>query len=256
MNTTLITTLLATIATVSLSAATVSLDFESGTTGWSFIDTSGNGDGTYTTTAGNGSATAGSFDWTGANQVVPGAYLVNDGMAAFDLTQNITGSFDFNVVEDGNYSTIHFMMGNLGSGLPGADGGGLSFHLQEKTFGARARLYDAGNTGLIVDSDNSREITSNQWITVNFSWTPTSGTTGDIVFEWDDPVYGPNPGPNSENLNYTGYTFTSSEAYFAFGTGRSPALFDNISITGEPVPEASTAVLGLVGALALLRRRR
>lgn len=88
----------------------------------------------------------------------------------------------------------------------------------------------------------------------SFTWTPTSGTTGDFSITWDGPTYG-----GTENISYSGFTFDSAEGYFGFGTGRSPGRFDNISITGTVIPEPASAmllaVLGLVG-LNMRRSRR
>ena len=216
-------------------AVTITQDFESTTapgvpTGWTTVGASGNG--SYATTVGEGNpGQSGNVDWTGSNQTAPGVYLVNDG-TAFDATKPISGSFDFYVEDDGNYSSANFIFGDINDGLTGNAGEFLNVLFREKTFGARAALFDGADGALVSDSSNNRELHSNAWNQVSsFSWTPTSGLTGDFSITWTDPSYS---GP--ENISYTGYTFDSDKAFFGFGTGRSPGRFDNISITGTLLP--------------------
>lgn len=243
------------------SAATISETFEgeptdgSAPSGWTLINGTS---GTYSTTAGTGNpGQSGNFDWTGSNTTPPSVYLVNSG-PAYDLTQSITGTFDFYVVEDGNYSYGNFIFGDVQDGLTNTSSGEfLNVALFEKTFGTRARIYNGAN-GLEFsgDGNNLYEIFTNQWNSATFTWTPTSGTTGDFSFSWTRP--GGSEGP----MTVTGFTFDSAEAYFGFGTGDSPMRFDNISITGtelvdSPIPEpASLALVGFGGLLVSGGRRR
>ncbi|HSP42161.1 MAG TPA: hypothetical protein VLO11_04780 [Luteolibacter sp.] len=237
-------------------AASLTLDFESATgtsapTGWATIGATDNGSYATTDTDGVGGSNGGSLDWTGPNSVAPTVYLVNSG-AAFDATKSISGTFDFYVVEDGNYSAANFLVGDVQNGLTKTSGGDfLNVFLREKTFGARAALYDGANTSLVNDASNDREIFTNQWNTATFTWTPTSGTTGNFTFSWVRPTNITEPG-----LSIPDYTFDSANVYFGFGTGQSPVRFDNISITGTAIPEPRAALLGGLGLLALLRRRR
>ena len=189
------------------------------------------------------SGQSGNLDWSGSNSTAPTVYLVNSG-TAFDASKSISGTFDFYVAEDGNYSNINFVFGDVQNGLTNTSAGEfLNVFLEEKTFGARADLY-AGDNSLLVDGSNNNnyEIVTNQWNTATFTWTPTSGTTGDFTFSWVRPTNTTEPG-----FSITGYTFDTANAYFGFGTGRSPARFDNISITGTLVPEPSVALVGLLG---------
>lgn len=237
-------------------AATINENFESATApsipaGWTFVNA---GSGTYATGVGTGNpGQSGNLDWTGANQVAPGAYIVNAG-SAIDATQAFSVTFDFYIVEDGNYSAINFLVGDVQDGITGSAGEFLNFQLNEKTFGTRARLYNGAN-GIVLNGDgnNNYEIFTNQWNTGTFTWTPTSGTTGDLTFSWIRPTNVTEPG-----FTVSGFTFDSADVYFGFGTGRSPARFDNIQITGsEVIPEPSSlALIGLGGLLMVSRRRR
>lgn len=227
-------------------AATITEDFEGVTApslpaGWQTV-----GAGLTTDTNGNP---------TNSLNVAGGGtnYLVNSG-AAFDATQAISGTFDFYVVENGNYSNINFFIGDVQDGLTGASAGEfLKMDLRERTFGARANIFDGAGTKVFTgDGNNQYRIDTNLWINASFTWTPTSGTTGDFSFEWTYPAQ-PNRGPMTVN----GYTFDSNEIFFGFGTQDDPARFDNISITGNEVPEpGSLALLGLGGLLIASHRRR
>ncbi|HSP42139.1 MAG TPA: autotransporter-associated beta strand repeat-containing protein [Luteolibacter sp.] len=209
------------------SAQLITQDFESTTapdvpTGWTTVGVGV--DGTYATTAGTGNpGQSGNLDWTGSNTTAPSVYLVNSG-AAFDTARPISGTFDFYVTEDGNYSFGNFVFGDVLDGLTNTSGGEfLNVQLQEQTFGSRARLFDGANNQLVnTDGNNNYQIATNTWYTATFTWTPTGGTTGDFTFSW-----GSEPG-----FSITGYTFNSNAAHFGFGTGDSPTNFDNISITG------------------------
>jgi len=241
----------------SQSGATVlSLDFESaplGTTppsGWTTVGVGGNGSYETVDTIAN-PGRSGFLNWTGSNSVAPTVYLVNSGVG-FDARQAFSGSFDFYIVEDGNDSTVNFILGDVQNGLTNTSAGEfLNFQARERTFGRRAQLLDGANTSLVnTGGNNTWQIETDQWYSASFTWTPTSGTTGDFSLSWTGAQG--NKGP----LAVTGYTFDSEEVFFGFGTGRSPGYFDNISITGAAIPEPSTALLGSLGMLALLRRRR
>jgi len=240
--------------------ATITEDFESELTngtapiGWALVNT---GTATYSTTASTGNpGQSGNFTYaTRGNTNNPSAYLVNSGVA-FDATQSITGSFDFYLVEQGNYSNANFIIGDVQNGLSNTAGEYFNVLLDEKQYGSRADIYDgAGTTLFNGNSDNNAEIKTNEWNVATFTWTPTSGKTGDFTINWDGPGH-----PGTESMSITGYTFDSAAVYFGFGTGDTSSRFDNISITGTevgpPAPEpGSLALLGLGGLLTARRRR-
>jgi len=124
------------------------------------------------------------------------------------------------------------------------------------TFGNRTFVIDGsgattGSTGAIDIRDEF------VWRTVTFSWTPTSGTTGDFEYTMTNQRNG-----GTNTVSRTGLTLDSNSVYFAFGTAPASgsiapdSYFDNINITGTAIPEPSAALLGAIGFLALLRRRR
>lgn len=241
-------------------AATISEDFEGEATdgsapaGWTLVNQGGNG--TYSTTASTGNpGQSGNFSWGGSTSTAPGIYLVNSGVA-FDATKAISGSFDFMVGPGGNDDRVSFLMGDIQDGLSNTAGEYLHFFGNERSFGRRARLLDgAGTTLFNGDGDNTYRIDEGIWISADFTWTPTSGTTGDFSITWDGPLpTGANRGP----MTALGYTFDSKDVFFAFGTGKgaSPLRIDNISISGDEIPEpASLALIGLGGLLIVGRRR-
>ena len=262
------------VLTLTSANAAVNLDFESGTPGWTFETEAGaTGTPTYTTAAGTGatpttsglinssnnSAPAGFDSPDGLS--VPGGYLLNSGGTALDATQSISGSFDYQFGTTNNYIGGTFLMGNITSadGLTGAAGQFVGAAMGRNTFGNRTFVIDGsgdrtGSTGAIDIRD------ALVWRTVTFTWTPTSGTTGNFEYTMTNQRSGA-----TNTVSRTGLALASNEVFFAFGSApssgdiTSDSYFDNINITGTAVPEPGTFAL-LSGCLALtsimLRRRR
>ena len=104
-------------------------------------------------------------------------------------------------------------------------------------------------------------MSTNTWYSADFSWTPSSGTTGTFTYTVNNTS-----GTKLFSLTATGFILDSKDVYFGFGNS-SPettgnGTFDNISITGTAVgttvPEpASLGLLSLGGlGLLLLGKRR
>ncbi len=108
---------------------------------------------------------------------------------------------------------------------------------------------------------------ANTGIGTPFSVDPLAGGTHGMRMEWtastktaiftfdagNDGIYnGPNDFTFTRNATANGFTPTASQLFLGGGNG---LIFDNISIT-SPVPEPSVALLGGLGILGLLRRRR
>ena len=237
----------------------IGLDFESAGVGatpptdWSVVNT---GSGTYATvaTGGNPSQHA-TLTWTGSTQLRPGAYLVNDG-STFSALTAITGTFDFQVPNI-NYATGNFVIGDVAAGLSGVAGDYLNVRLQRATFGARAELRDGDDTILSPAPSNAFGLVAGQWLNATFSWTPTSGSTGDFAIQWSNT----DGGAQTEGFSTTGYTFSNDLVSFGFGQGRNSGgadttQFDNFQIDGFEVvsvalPEPSTAIFSVFGILLL-----
>lgn len=262
------------IASVSLAyqqahAASILLDFESGISGWTFETEAGaTGTPTYTTGAGTGATPTTSGQITSSSNgtnSVPGGYLLNSGGTAFDATQSITGTFDYQFEQNPspsiNYIGGTFLMGNItsASGLTGDAGQFVGAAMGRNTFGNRTFVIDGsgdrtGSTGAIDIRDEL------VWRTVTFTWTPTSGTTGDFEYTMTNQRNG-----GTNTVSRTDLTLASNEVFFAFGTAPASgtitptSYFDNINITGTEivaVPEPSTTALLGLGGLALILRRR
>lgn len=244
------------VAVNSANAANISINFEGETlgsttppAGWSFVPVAGTS--SYVVTAGNGGGLAGQVtgNHPSNSSTIPAGYMVNSGGVAFDATQPISGTFDFFIPEAGNYSSALFMIGDIQTGITQTTAGEwLGMFLRERTFGARAQLTAGdGSTLFNGDGNNQYRIDTNQWINADFTWTPTSGTTGDFSFEWTYPSQ-PNRGP----MTVTGYTFASDEAWFGFGSGGyfnndHSGRFDNISITGTEIVNFNMEATGSAG---------
>lgn len=244
------------LCAVSAHAATLLLDFESATvgatppSGWSTVGVGASGSYVTTDVDGAGGSNGGSLDWTTTETTRPGVYLVNNG-TAFSARQAFSGTFDFYIVESGNYSAANFILGDVQDGLSGNAGEFINVYLNEQQFSQRARVYDGANAILFNgDNNNAYAFRTNEWVSASFTWTPTSDTTGDFSVLLDSPSF------TNAAMTVTNYTFDTEEVYFGFGTGDAPVRFDNISITGTAIPEPSVALLGGLGLLALMRRRR
>lgn len=239
-----------------LFSAEIAFNFESETaddtappSGWSLVSTAGTA--TYkVTSAGLGSNGSGGSAGL-AGQVssdaylktnLPGGYLVNN--TVFDVTQNITGSFDIYALNEATSDDVVMVFGNIGSGFAG----------NTKNDFLSAKFLEGSGDDVLADSDNTSlnsyttpGFTNDTWVHATFSWTPTSGNTGNFSITLK------NFGPTTiSELSKTGYTFTSSAAQFGFGSVNDTVRFDNIYIIPEPASLALFA-LGLSGLLGLSR---
>lgn len=248
------------MTSISTNAATVTQNFEGSTlnsttapTGWSYVIVDADPQAGYLTTAGNGGGLGGQVTGNNADNGnnIPGAYLVNSGGGAFDARQAVSGTFDFRITDIGNYSNVAFMMGDIQTGITETTAGEyVSIKLMKNTFANRGGVIDGAGAQLATNTTQS--LAANTWYSASFSWTPSSGTTG--IFSY-----------TANNITSTitsSYTFDNPDVWFGFGAAGyfgndTSGTFDNISITGtELIPEPSAALLGGVGMLMLLRRRR
>lgn len=244
------------------SAATILEDFEgsaagsgSPPAGWSLVTVAGSP--TYATSgAGEGSNGAGgstglagqvsSTDFVSGKTDLPGAYLVS--ATVFDATVAFSGSFDFNVVSEGSFDDGIFLLGDIGGGITTTNPGELlSAKFYDPATGSSPnRLVDGNNT--VVSTITTDIITTDTWYRANFTWTPTSGTTGDFSLTVNDFT------ADTGTLSVTGFTFDSATTQFGFGSVNDTLRFDNVSIT--QIPEPSALALGLLGISAVALRRR
>ncbi|MDT8390935.1 MAG: PEP-CTERM sorting domain-containing protein [Lentisphaeria bacterium] len=250
-----------------LHAATVSLDFEgesagSGTppSGWSLITVAGSP--TYVTSAAGGGSngTGGSSGLAGqvsstafVNADLPGAYLVNSGSKSFDLNSSVTGSFDFQIVHEGTFDDIVFVLGDVADGITTTNAGELlSMKVAEVTStGVAAVISDGvGDEGIHRLATTGTTTPDDTWHRITFSWTPTSGLTGDFTYTVN------NFSSDLFTLNATGFTFDNNIGYIGFGSVNDTIRFDNVSVTGAVIPEPSTAILAGLGLVGLCFRRR
>ncbi len=238
------------IALSNTNAATISQNFEGITapdlpSGWALIGSGG-------VTAANGNP-GNSFDPASGST----NYLVNSG-TGFSANSDFSGSFDFIIRENNNYDNISFFVGGVRTGLTTTAGDHFRVDLKRATFGRRASIYEAtGNTDsdklFNGDGNNVYAISTSTQYSAEFAWTAATGT---FSIEWGTTSGSPDKGP----MTFTGYSFSEEEVFFGFGTIDATGSFDNISITGteyvEAIPEPSSILLGFIGTMLLLRRRR
>jgi len=240
-------------------ATILSEDFESQTvgtntlpTGWSLITEAGTP--TYTNVTGSdgsgGSSGVGgqvsSTAYTGDTDL-PGAYIVN--AATFDPTVAVTGSLDVYIPNEDIYDDAVFILGDIGSGLTRSAADALSTKLYEGT-GAYTLLTDGA--GAMLDNTPHMQIADDTWHRIAFSWTPTSGKTGDFQISFTNL----NTSTTLGTLSTTGFTFAPSAIQFGFGSVNDTGIFDNISIASAAptgvIPEpASLLVWSLLGGLGM-----
>jgi MYXO-CTERM domain-containing protein len=233
---------------------TENFDSSSGSTpptGWSFVDST-NGGGAYSTVTGNpGNAGAVS---NGSNGNPPTAYIVNNG-TAFDLTQTVTVSFDVQMNFTGSYDSGAVFFGDIADGVTGAAGQLLTMNFGSNNFGNDdPEIRDGAGTSY-TPGENQQKVYSGTWHSATYTWTPNSGTTGNLTFV----MTGTKNGDINMTTN-TPFTFDSNEGYFAFGDldAANPVVFDNIEITGTQiaVPEPASIATGLFGLTLIAGRRR
>lgn len=155
------------------------------------------------------------------------------------------------------------------SGLPGyyseldvesADSGtNLNIRKSQPTTSGRLLATSSGFDNLGSSSDIGYVIGANETHTATISATRTAGGGLDVTTTFLGNTFTINdPAPNSFSFGMLAYGSSSG----AFGSSNTPGDPDNgIDITNVTVefigiPEPSAAVLGLMGALTLLKRRR
>ena len=220
--------------------------------GWSLVTEAGSP--TYaTSSAGAGSDGAGSSSGLGGRVfssafVVadhPGAYLVNSIHLA--VTTTITGSFDFLIVTEGSFDDAVFVIGDVANGITGSSNGEL---LSVKFYeGADQTLNDGTGADTRLDAASISGLANDTWYRASFTWTPTSGTTGDFSITVNDFS------SNLYTLSTTGFAFDVANAQVGFGSVNDTMIFDNVSIA-DSIPEPSSVLLSVLGVGLLLRRRR
>ncbi len=235
----------------SANADQIVLDFEAQTAdssdvpaGWSYVDSGLGTSGTYVTSA----AGAGSPDGGLAGVLVstnpthgsnlPHSFLVNSGSpSGFDITKPLSGSYDFRMVHTNNYDSAGFLFGDIKSGvITGTDAGQLLMMSQTNGgFGqinAESRITDGSNDSTFAPQSNLG-FSDDIWYRVAFTWTPTSGTTGDFSYtatRWDSNALTFIP---HSTFGITGHTFNKPEAYVAIADmWATSTRFDNITVTG------------------------
>jgi hypothetical protein len=252
-------TILITTAATSLHAASISENFDTSSgstppTGWSLITRAGSP--TYSTVTGSdgsGGSTGNagqvtSTDFPSGQDNLPGAYLVNN--TVFDMNSTLTVTFDFRLASDGGFDDGIFVIGDIASGFPGNDAGDLlSVKVIENygAFGDDVAISNGANNRL---ADQQSALDDDTWYQATFTWTPTSGLTGDASIVISDFTTVVN------SATETGFTFDSANAQIGFGSVNDILQFDNVtSVVPEPSTFALLSGIMAFGWLAIRRRR-
>ena len=179
---------------------------------------------------------------------LPGGYLTSS--QVIDLNNSVHGTFDFFIVDNGGgFEDFAFVIGDIGTGFTGSTADELlSIKIAESGGGFGTKGTLSNGSGSSLDSTNTG-LADNTWYTATFTWTPTSGITGDASITVN------NFSSNVYTLSTTGFTFGSSSAQIGFGSVNDTIRFDNVNFVS--IPEPST--LGLIGiafgCLMMLKRR-
>lgn len=224
---------------------TVSLNFESQSagsstvpTGWSYRNSGLGTAGTYVTTAANGGSTGaglgGSLVSTNGTHGtrLPHSFLVNSGSAAgFDLNRPISGTYDFKHTHFDSYDSSAFLFGDISGGtISGTNAGQLllAYHSNGGFGNAPSHIVNGANANLVSGGGTYDD---NTWYRVSFTWTPTSGTTGN--FTRTSTVWNGSSFVAHGTLSATGFTFANPEAFIGVADlWATNTTFDNISATG------------------------
>jgi hypothetical protein len=214
---------------------TITEDFESTVvptipTNWSLVG----GVGTYETSSGNGNPNK-SAEFSSSSGHF---YLSNDGLY-LKASRPINATFDFYVVDNGNYTNARVYFGDVQNGITGSANELIQIDLRERTFGSRANILDGSGTTIFDGTGNNQyRIDTNVWISANLLWTPTGTSTGNLSFSWTYPAQ-PNRGP----MSVENFTFDSEEIYFGFGTTDDPVRYDNLYIQGTGPTAKGTLIM-------------
>jgi hypothetical protein len=157
----------------------------------------------------------------------------------FNLTVtigNIAGSYLTLGYAGGALSTTNEFSGNNGVGT-----------IIYRGFNNPGELDMFGGVGSANELDGPDGLTGPRTLTSSLDFTAWNGTTNFGTVTWSDSVIG--------TLGSFAFTFDPNvEAILLSEWDWSAGYFSNLSL--EQVPEPSTALLGGIGLLALLRRRR
>lgn len=240
-----LTTLVFAFAEVDSSWTTVlSEDFETSTpgsstppAGWSLITMAGaptfattatgqgsQGDGTSAGLAGKVSST----DWLDNTlKNLPGAYLVKN--TDYDLTDELRISFDFQIINEGEWDDIVFLLGAIDDGVS-TDSDGESL-----TVGLRENGGTSITTGLGTDlASITYNLADDTWYHATATWLPWAGATGTLTLTVNNFT------SDAFTLDTTNFTFDSVIGQIGFGSYNDTIRFDNITVeTGEVVTLAS-----------------
>lgn len=203
-------------------------NFSSGTTGWS-TDANFNQGGLFTVSGGAATASAGSA--TSLYQKASDT-LLNTATVSFNYTLNSPATANIRNLD------LRFFAGTPS----GANPNGVFFQIgNTSTLSLNGTTFDISATPIVTGT--------NYVVTLNFSGLDgVGGATGQLTGSLFD-------GTNTINFNASGADWAAFDGLsFRHGsnwTGQSHTL-DNIVV----VPEPATTLLGGLGALALLRRRR
>jgi hypothetical protein len=209
---------------------------------------------TYTTSLGGG--------WGGAYQRGNGGtWLMYAGASGYGST-NMRGSLNYDIVAAANSLgtalEIKFNM-SVTNGITGSDWtsftiGSTNPFVNDASVGFSSLFRDNGQT---QQFSNGTEIgssaTMNDGQSISFVLSNASGTGSAFNSDGANDTVKMFVGGVLTNT-FTGLDLNPADQFISFHANSSVANIDNLSITA--IPEPSAALLGGLGALALLRRRR
>ena len=233
-----------------------------------------------TATAGNDAFDPNDIAWAGENSTVMSVQtdatfgsqvlqaLRSGGGDTFNLTRgtfttqtlssigdSITLSLDFRIYNNQGADNAAAVRFGLGDGsqtmglLMGNTATATASDNPRFTYYPNPEPQGSGGVGQTTTGTNTSAVSINDNAVHSLAMTITRSSTGlGLSADLDGDTY---------TASYaTGSFFSFSDVTLATGSTGDDLRFDNIQVEFSPVPEPSTALLGALGALALLRRRR
>ncbi|CAA6692712.1 MULTISPECIES: hypothetical protein [unclassified Lentimonas] len=238
---------------VSLNAAELFNDgFESGASGFTYVDNGTSNTGAYSITTPGADGTGGAGH-VGDNLVqyasntIAAGYIKANGAVA-NGAQDFSLTFDFKFEQESTYDDAMIFVGDLSNGNYYRIGLGENSGTQQ-VYQISGGVRDANTT----TTYSASTFTDDTWYSATINWASGTNTLSfdSVLFGDMSSVVSFSTILDGSGLNNASIaSLAASGVEFGFGTFNDQASFDNVIINGVAIPESSTCAL-LAGMLAL-----